>query len=500
MRRILLLVFDLILVAAATLLAFALRENFEIEPERWGAIGLYTSLTLVPALAVLGLTGTYRTSWRHLSVIEYRALVSCAFVIVVSAQFAGFAVTRLENVARAVPLLQILLIPLLLVGVRVLYKSYRSVRRAARALPVDAPLMPAEAVLLVGVNPIAELYVASVRQFTGSSKLVAGVITERVAAERGKFVYGLPVLGNLGDIPRAVQELEMHGVYVSRLVLSFDPKDLSPNEAAALDALAGRHNLKLDVIAERLGLIEAVSQAAPVAVPEFVNGHAATATVTALPLMDVEIATRRPYWAFKRALDIVAALALLIGLAPVMLVVAIVTAASLGFPVVFWQFRPGRFGREFKLYKFRTMRESFSLDGRLADDQLRQSAFGRFLRATRLDELPQLVNVLRGEMSFVGPRPLVTVEQTSIPSARLLVRPGLTGWAQIKGGRAVSVADKAALDLWYIRNASFWLDVRILLATVRMVVRGDQTDLKAITQAWSAGGPSDEVPARRRAN
>lgn len=216
--------------------------------------------------------------------------------------------------------------------------------------------------------------------------------------------------------------------------------------------------------------------------------------------MEVEIATRRPYWAVKRALDVLAACALLLALAPVMLVVAIGTAINLGRPVVFWQFRPGRFGREFRLYKFRSMRSALDGDGKIIADDLRQNAFGRFIRSKRLDELPQLLNVLKGEMSFVGPRPLVTLEQTTMPSARLMVRPGLTGWAQIKGGRAISVADKAALDLWYIRNASLWLDLHILFATLKLVIGGERMDQQAISQAWSEGGDRKDVAPRRKAN
>ncbi|NJL08643.1 MAG: sugar transferase, partial [Methylacidiphilales bacterium] len=112
------------------------------------------------------------------------------------------------------------------------------------------------------------------------------------------------------------------------------------------------------------------------------------------------------------------------------------------------------------------------------------SAFGHLLRRTRLDELPQLFSILLGHMSFVGPRPLLPVDQPAGHSARLLVRPGLTGWAQIKGGRIISAEDKAALDVWYVRNASLALDLRILLGTIPMVLFGERVAEDAIAQAW----------------
>lgn len=242
-RRVFLFIFDLFLVAAATLSAVALRENFDVAPERWEGIALYTFITLIPAGMVLGLTGTYRSSWRHLSSLDYRSLINCAFAIVVSAQFAGFAINRLENVARTVPLLQLMLIPLFMIGARVLHKSYRASRRAMRTMLVDEPITPVEAVLIVGLNPIAELYVTSVRQFAAKRTLVAGLITDRVAAERGKFVYGLPVLGAIEDIGRAMRELRVHGVYVSRLVVTLDRRDLSGSRAAALETLAHSQSL-----------------------------------------------------------------------------------------------------------------------------------------------------------------------------------------------------------------------------------------------------------------
>ena len=114
----------------------------------------------------------------------------------------------------------------------------------------------------------------------------------------------------------------------------------------------------------------------------------------------------------------------------------------------------------------------------------RHSRLGQFLRRTRFDELPQLYNILVGDMSFVGPRPLLPVDQSPAFAARLAVRPGLTGWAQIKGGRELTASDKAALDIWYVRNSSLRLDLSILFGTVALIRHGEQTDINAIRQAW----------------
>jgi hypothetical protein len=161
---------------------------------------------------------------------------------------------------------------------------------------------------------------------------------------------------------------------------------------------------------------------------------------------------------------------------------------------MFWQYRPGAGGQPFKLLKFRTMRAAHDRSGRRVPDAERLSPVGKLLRRWRLDELPQLVNVLVGTMSFVGPRPLLPVDQFAGIPERLAVRPGLTGWAQIKGGRVISASDKAALDVWYIRNGSLWVDLTILLETLRMLVVGERADAAAIQLAWRELG-SDRLEA-----
>jgi lipopolysaccharide/colanic/teichoic acid biosynthesis glycosyltransferase len=190
-----------------------------------------------------------------------------------------------------------------------------------------------------------------------------------------------------------------------------------------------------------------------------------------------------PYHRVKRVIDLFGSAILLITVAPLFLLVGLLVAADVGLPLMFWQQRPGLRGRPFKLYKFRTMADAYCSEGRRKSDDERVSAVGNFLRRSRLDELPQLFNILKGEMSFVGPRPLLPVDQPIDSNTRLLVRPGLTGWAQVKGGRQISAADKAALDAWYVRNVSLTLDLKIMLETVPMLIFGEQLTESAVVHA-----------------
>lgn len=171
----------------------------------------------------------------------------------------------------------------------------------------------------------------------------------------------------------------------------------------------------------------------------------------------------------KRILDVVVASAALVGFAPVIGSVALATRVALGSPVLFRQRRPGRDGHGFELLKFRTMLDATDRDGNPLPDAARLTRFGRWLRSTSLDELPELINVLRGEMSLVGPRPLL-VRYLSRYDARQArrhdVRPGITGLAQVRGRNALSWPERLEYDVCYVEEHGFWLDVRILLETI----------------------------------
>ena len=175
----------------------------------------------------------------------------------------------------------------------------------------------------------------------------------------------------------------------------------------------------------------------------------------------------------KRVFDLLVACVTLILLAPVLFAVAVLIRLKLGSPVLFHQVRPGLHGKPFMMYKFRTMIEANDTNGASLPDESRLSPFGRFLRASSLDELPELWNVFKGDMSLVGPRPLLMeylLLYTPNQARRHEVRPGITGWAQVNGRNALSWEDKFRLDVWYVDHRSLLLDMKILWLTVRKVL------------------------------
>ena len=207
--------------------------------------------------------------------------------------------------------------------------------------------------------------------------------------------------------------------------------------------------------------------------------------------------TAVPYDRTKRALDVALTLIALVLLAPVLAVLAWRVRRELGSPVLFRQTRPGLHGRPFELRKFRTMTDQRDADGQLLPDDQRLTPFGAWLRSTSLDELPELLNVLRGDMSLVGPRPLLMayLERYSPHQARRHeVRPGITGWAQVNGRNDLPWPDKLDLDVWYVDHRSLILDVRILLKTLWVMVRRDGVALDGHATTVEFRGETHDRP------
>jgi lipopolysaccharide/colanic/teichoic acid biosynthesis glycosyltransferase len=298
-----------------------------------------------------------------------------------------------------------------------------------------------------------------------------GILDKRPLA--GRVLENVPILGAAGDFTRILSGLALRGMRPRQLILT------AARETFGLELVR-----KLQQEAEREGI-------GVVSIPELLQAQAGRATADVrqgIPVMMIP-PKRSPYPASKRLLDIVVSAAILGLTAPLMAVIALALRQSVGPPVLFHQVRGGRNGHPFVMVKFRTMAETYGPDGRLLGNGERTPWSGRLLRRTRLDELPQFWNVLVGNMSIVGPRPLVAEELAELPDGgaeRSSIRPGITGWAQVHGGQLLDLNGKVALDVWYARHLSLALDFRVLLLTVRMVVRGERLDEAALGRVQTA--------------
>lgn len=488
MRRLVSLQIDLSLIALATLVALVLRDNLVLSQERLAALAPYLVFSVVFAAVLLQGLGMTRSVWRFASLPDFLMIIPATLLIVAGATAAGFWFNRLENVARSLPILQGLLILFALSGVRLWARLHYAWRRDMRgphahiAAPGSAD--GHETVLIVGLSRLSDLYLRSVAEYAPQRLRVAGLLG-RTKRHTGRFVNRVPVLGTPEELAGVLNGLEVHGVFVDRIVVAMPLKNLSPEAQEAILDIEKRTSIRVDILSDRLGLEVVPGNDAGGADSAAGGEKTEDLAMFRIESTYLESLASRPYWRVKRALDILGAAGLSIVLSPLILVIAIVVALDAGLPMGFWQQRPGLGGRPFKLYKFRTMSPAHDKNGQRIPDDERLSVIGRLLRRTRFDELPQLFNILLGDMSFVGPRPLLPNDQPAEYRTRLLVRPGLTGWAQVHGGREVSAGDKAALDVWYVCNASFLLDLGILARTVPMVLLGERCNGTAIQRAWA---------------
>jgi lipopolysaccharide/colanic/teichoic acid biosynthesis glycosyltransferase len=249
-------------------------------------------------------------------------------------------------------------------------------------------------------------------------------------------------------------------VHTHRVVIGGD-EDLLPEETLReVERVCAQREIPLDFVPKLVGLT-ALDDRPATTMEEPAVG------VTAPSVMS-------PYFKWKYAVDFVTAAIILVLCAPLLLLAGGLALVDVGWPIVFWQQRLGARGRPFVIYKFRTLRPPFNQLGQPIAEDERESWVGRLLRRTRLDELPQLVNVLVGDMSLIGPRPLLPRDQPANPSMRLMIRPGVTGWAQVNGGTLLTPREKDAPDEWYVRNASWWFDFCIVIMTLRVMIWGQR--------------------------
>lgn len=490
MRRAFVFCIDFGLIAAATLLAFVVRDNFVFNEARVSAALPYLGLTLAAAVVAIPLFQLHRSVWRFSALVDYLyVLVASAAIVIPTVTFA-FALNRLEGVPRSIPVIQFLMIVTLLMAPRV-FMRLRHANRATRVAQFSESPAPQQApvsVLIVGMNRLTELYLQSVQDLNPNGLRVAGLLGHN-ERHTGRLMQRCPVLGTPEQLIDILRMLKVHGVAIDRIVVTARRTDLSFDAQAALRSVE-TSGISIQHLAETLGFdphigLEQEQRAQPLFdhLPS-IDSESPLADHLSISREERDALKRRSYWALKRGLDVLGAAILILLLAPVMAIVTILVLFDVGKPILFWQQRPGLGGRPFNVYKLRTMRDAHDEDGNPVPDDQRLSTIGTFLRRSRLDELPQLFQILKGDMSFVGPRPLLPVDQPLGLAARLLVRPGLTGWAQVRGGRQIPAEDKAALDIWYVRHASLWLDVTIVVRTAVMLLFGERAHPEAIRQAW----------------
>jgi len=381
-----------------------------------------------------------------------------------------FMVNRLDAIPRSTPLIYFLVMMVGLAGGRILV-GLGAANRDVRGEPHSGQM---RRIILVGVDRFSSMAIRLADSQSPRTIQFAAALDPRRRLV-GRSVNGVPIVGAPADLRPVIEEYAVHGVEVDEVWVA---DALFASEAESMAAMADTCD-KLSVA------MASVSSALNLA-PSCDSKSTASGAIAAKFFVS-------GYFRAKRCADVAAAAVLLCALAPIALMVAGVVAFDVGAPIFFWQQRIGRHGRKFLLYKFRTYRAPFDRQGRARSAAERLSKVGAAVRKTRLDEVPQLLNVLRGDMSLIGPRPLLPVDQPADPQTRLMVRPGVTGWAQVNGGVLLTPEEKDALDSWYIRHASPRLDLEIAWRTLVYFIQGERKGAAALEAAarWRSEAPRE---------
>ncbi len=447
--------FDVILAILAPFVAWLARNFFvglQAVPAEFLA---YAAGAAVTTLIALRLGGVARVDWRFFSYPDARAAFFSLSMGVGAAAVVAFMFDRLDSVPRSLLFLHVFVQFSAYVGVRLLLKRLTSAYASSRRKP--------SYVLLVGCNQLSYVYARAIESIGNGSLKIAAALTHDPTMV-GNRIRGVAIASVFNNIEDVIGRYKIHGVDIRRVVIAANENEISPSTLDRILDVAGRHGLAVTDIHLLFSEV-----AGPIGLEDDFDVS--------------EITLRDAYWGVKRAIDILGAVILLLLLSPSFVLTAVLVAIDVGVPLVFWQERPGRHGKMIRVFKFRTMKDAVGRNGIPIPDGERTSPIGEFLRKTRLDELPQLWNILRGDMSFIGPRPLLFIDQPEEVSQRLAVRPGVSGWAQVNGGKLVTPEEKRALDLWYIAHASLILDMTIVVRTLLVVFRGDISRPDAVREA-----------------
>jgi lipopolysaccharide/colanic/teichoic acid biosynthesis glycosyltransferase len=454
--------FDIALAVLAPVIA---HHSWGVEGLSQSAVlgfAIYMGISVAGLPLALYLNGAYRTFLTYFGIPDVIAIARAVVIVVGVAALSAFVIDRMLGLPRSVVVVHPLILVVGLVATRVLIRLGQFPRRSR----IKARWHEVSNIVVIGTGPLAAFYIRAIGELGQSFTRVIGILCE-TPSDTGFSIHGCPILGSVTEAQAVFAKLKNHGLPVDRIVVAGTPDSMRPETRAAISRLSMKYGTEIEYLSITLE----------------------PAQRTAEPRPAVPLPAFRPIYAFaKRTFDIIGSATLILVLSPVFLVVAALVLLDVGRPLLFWQERPGRGGVPFRLYKFRTMATHAGPTGELIPDERRTTAVGGALRRTRVDELPQLFNVLCGQMSLVGPRPLLPLDLPKDNSERLSMRPGITGWAQVNGGRLASVTEKGALDLWYARNAGFWLDLWILLLTVRTVLQGERINPSALGQALDADG------------
>jgi len=445
------------------LLALAVRDAPVLSAVSF-SLFLYWACCTIFSLLAFSIFRLEQKGLRYFSVDDIFDIAKAVVVAELLTAATLFLFTRLEGIPRSTLFIHALILATALVAARMTIAHFEHAQKGAIRHPSKTKY-----VVVIGSNYLSSAFIKWLETNEIEPKQVMAILDDREEV-MGRKISGVRVLGNPLQLKQTVEEFSVHGVKVDEVIVSNGENQLTKPVLAELQRICRQKEIELTFLPQ---LFHSTFR-------QVADSNIEPAELQQAPTFPIS-----SNFEVKRVLDFAFALLFTVLLSPVFLCVSALVAIDVGTPLVFWQRRLGEGGRGFQIYKFRTMKSPFDRLGESLPENHRLSAIGHLLRKTGLDELPQLLNVLVGDMSLVGPRPLLPEDQPADPTIRLLVRPGITGWAQVNGGKRITSEEKDDLDEWYIRNASPWLDLRILLLTCRYVFIGNRANMSPSTNAKS---------------
>src|SRR3984893_8620736 len=366
-------------------LALALRDPRLFEPVWIEQTAIFCGIALIVSISMLSTSNICNTILLNISVSDQISIFRCAFLTSTITSILAFLITRLDSIPRSVPVIHFLIYGSLLLTCGLIRGRLLQQSECNRNLPSK----DGAKIILLGANRVASFYIRMIDTFSVENQKVMAIL-DASPSLRNRTLNGRQIIGAPEDLYIILHEYKIHGIEIRRVVVTADRSELSQ---AAWDCLHSDASIEVEFLAEHFGLVQhmaevAAAQALPAASPPLQGNDA----------VDIILVQRRKYWKLKRVIDVVVACLLLIILAPVIAAVGFSVRLGIGSLVIFWQRRVGRNGAAIFVFKFRTLLTPFDGNGHLRDESERLSGLGAFLRRTRLDELPQLFNILRGEM------------------------------------------------------------------------------------------------------
>jgi lipopolysaccharide/colanic/teichoic acid biosynthesis glycosyltransferase len=447
---------DASFASLSPILALALRDA-PVLSDRSYSLYFYWACCAIFSLISFSIFRLEHHRVRYFSVDDIFDIVKAVVVAELLTAVALFSFTRLDGIPRSTLFIHSLILAASLIAARTIAHVFDNEQKRSYSRPIKSKYA-----IVIASNYLSSAFIKWLETNDIEPKQVIAILDDSEEMI-GRRISGVQILGSPLKIKQTVNEFAVHGVKVDEVIVSGGENNLAKPVLSELRRICHQTDIELIFMPQ---LFQSTFR------------QAADSKIEPAGSQQEPAFPRSAYFGVKRILDFVLALLFLILLLPLLMGVGALVVLDVGTPLVFWQRRLGQGGRPFQIYKFRTMRTPFDRFGEALPENLRLSSIGSLLRRTGMDELPQLLNVLVGDMSLIGPRPLLPQDQPADPTIRLLVRPGITGWAQVNGGKQITSEEKDDLDEWYIRNASPLLDLRILLLTCRYIFVGNRAKVR----------------------